>query len=84
MFFHNVNDKHLRHIHSFYKSEAAVCRRSSEQVFVNILQYLQKNNCVGVSFNEVIKKNSCTGEYPVNISKFLRTPFLQSTSDGCF
>ena len=31
-------------------AEAAVCRHSSKQVFLNILQYLQENTCVGVSF----------------------------------
>ena len=30
-----------------------------------------------------IKKRSGTGFFPVNFAKFLLTPFLQSTSDGC-
>ena len=32
-------------------SEAAICRCSSKEVFLNILQYSQEDACVGVSFD---------------------------------
>ena len=31
-----------------------------------------------------IKKETLTQVFPLNFAKFLRTPFLQNTSDGCF
>ena len=58
-----------------FKTEAVVQRCSVEKVFLEILQNSQEHFCARVSFLRCL---------PVNFAKFLRTPFLQNTSRGCF
>ena len=51
-----------------------------------------ENICARVSFNKVaglrpatfLKERIWHSCFPVNFAKFLRTPFLQNTSGGCF
>ena len=59
----------------FKVAEAATCRCSSKKLFVNILQYSQKNTCVGVSFKSCnfIKKRLFSCEY----CEILRTVFYR-------
>ena len=64
-----------------------------KKVLLEISQHLQENTCAKVSFlNKVaglkpltsLKERLLHRCYPVNFAKFLRTPFLQNTSSGCF
>ena len=54
-----------------------------KKVFLKNSQSLQKNNCVKVTFliTTLLKKRLCNRCFPVNLVKFLRTPFLQKTSE---
>ena len=59
------------------KIEAVIIRYSVKEVFLKILQNSQENPCARVSFSitlQLIKRlwHRC---FPVNIAKFLRTPF---------
>ena len=66
-------------------SEAAVCRCSSKQVLLEILQYSQENICVGVSFNKVVGLRPATLFQPDTKRDFntgvflwkLQTPFFK-------
>ena len=49
---------------------------------MEILKNSQNNTCARVSF--LINKRLLHRCFPVNFAKFLRTPFLQNTSGGCF
>ena len=69
--------------------EAVIQRCSVKQVFLEILQNLQEDTCARVSFliklqasglQLYLKKRLWRRCFPVNIEKFLRTPFLQNTS----
>ena len=68
------------------------------RLFIKILQYSHESTSVGkkqapeVSYQKVVLKNyakftvedlrnSC---FPANFAEFLRTPFLQNISGGCF
>ena len=67
-----VSKKHL--------IEAAVCRSSSKQVILKILQYSQESAMFKSLFNKValkffIKKRLQHRNFPVNIAQFLRTAF---------
>ena len=53
-----------------------------KKMFLEISQNSQENTCVRVSF--LLKKRPWHRCFPLNFAKFLRTPFLQSTSGGCF
>ena len=55
-------------------------RCSIKKVFIKILQNLQGNTFVGVSF--LIKKKIRHRRFPVNIARFLKSAFLQKTSGG--
>ena len=59
-------------------SEAVARRCSIKKVFLEILQNSQENTCARV------KKSLWHRCFPVNFAKFLSTPFLQSSSGGCF
>ena len=76
-------------------SEAVVRRRSIKKVLLEISQNSQDNTF----FNKVAerlffkfwhrpatlsKKSLWHRCFPVNLAKFLRTPFLQNSSGGCF
>ena len=52
---------------------------SSKQVFLKILSNSQEN--IYATLLIKILPQKC---FPVNFAKFLRTPFLQNTSTGCF
>ena len=59
-------------------------------VFLEILQNSQENACARDSFLiklhgwNFIKKEPLAQVFPLNFAKFLRTPLLQNTPDGCF
>ena len=61
-------------------------------VFRNFAKFTGKHLCQTFYFNKVtglrpailFKKRLWHRYFPVNFPKFLRTPFLQNTSDGCF
>ena len=67
-------------------TEAVVQRCSLKKVFLEILQNSQESTCVRVSFfnkiaglraDTLLKKRPGTGvNFPVNFTKFLRTPFF--------
>ena len=69
---------------SYFESqiEAVVWRLSIEKVFLEILQHSQENTCARVSFliKFFLKKRLWHRCFPVNVAKFLRTPFLQNIS----
>ena len=74
-------------------SEAVVRRCSVENLFLEISQNLQENNCARASFLEkrlglrpatLLKKRLWHRCFPVNFVKLLRALFLQNTSGGCF
>ena len=65
------------------KPEAVVQRCSAKKVFLKISQNSQENTCARISF--LIKFRPATLlEKRLWHSWFLRTPFLQNTSGGCF
>ena len=67
------------------EAEAVVQRCSVKKVFLEISQNSQENTCARVSFLiTLLKKRLWHRCFPVNFAKFLRTPFLQNTSGGCF
>ena len=63
-----------------------------EEVLRNFKKFTGKHLCQSLFFNKVaglrpatlLKKRLWHRCFPVNFVKFLRTPFLQNTSDGCF
>ena len=65
------------------------CRKG---VLSNFAKFTGKYLCQGLLFNKVaglrpatlLKKRLWHKCFPVNFTKFLRTPFLQNTSGGCF
>ena len=59
-------------------SEAVARRCSIKKVFLEILQNSQEKTCARV------KTGLWHRCFPVNFAKFLSTPFLQSSSGGCF
>ena len=72
------------------QTRTVVRRCSVKKMFLKFSQYSQEYTSLGVS-NKVagpkvnfIKKRLQYKCFPVNIGKFLRTPFLQNTSGGCF
>ena len=58
--------------------KAVVRGYSVKKVFLKISQYSQENT---YTWN---LKETLAQVFPVNFSKYLRTPFLQNTSGGCF
>ena len=68
---------------SVMEAVAQMC--SVKKVFLEISQNLQENICGRVSFLiKLLKRRLCHRYFPVNFKKFLRTPFSQSNSSGCF
>ena len=73
-------------------SGVAVRRCSFKESFLKISQYSKESTCAGVFFNEAaglqacnfIKKRLQHTYFPVNIAKFLKTPFLQTPSVAAF
>ena len=69
-------------------TEAVARRCSVKKVFLEISQNSQKNTCARVSFLISCRPEACNFIwkrlwhrcFPVNFTKFLRTPFLQNTS----
>ena len=63
-----------------------------QKVLLELSQYLQENTCARVSFlikvrpwpGTLLKKRLWHRCFPVNLAKFLRTPFSQITSGACF
>ena len=73
----------------FTMAGVVVQRCSVKKLFLKISQNSQENTCARVSSliklqPYVIKKETLARCFPVNFAKFLRTPFLQNTSGGCF
>ena len=72
--------------------EEVIQRCSIKIVFFEISQNSQENACARVSFLIKLQANSCNcikketlaRYFPVDLAKFLRTPFLQKNSGGCF
>ena len=78
--------------------EGHVIDRSSHRscsikgVLSNFAKFIGKHLCQSVFFNKVaglrpatlLKKRLKRRCFPVNFTKFTRTPFLQNTSGGCF
>ena len=76
-----------------HNTVAAVRRCSVKKVSLEITQHLQENTCARVSFliklqalkpATLFKRRLWHRCFPVNVAKFLRIPFLQNTSCGCF
>ena len=73
-------------------SEAVVRRCSIKKVVLEISQNSQESTCARDSFliklqawpSTLLKKSLWHRCFPVNYAKFLRTPFLQNSSGGCF
>ena len=65
-------------------SEAVAQRHSIKKVFLEISQNSQENTCARIFFNKVEKKRLQHRCFLANFTKFLRTPFLQNTSGGCW
>ena len=67
-------------------------RCSVEKYVLRNFAKSQKITCGRVSFNKVanlkpatlLKKRLWHRPFPVSFVKYLKTPFLQNTSDGCF
>ena len=55
-------------------AEGVIWRCSVKKVFLEILQNSRESTCARVSF--LLKKRLCHKCFPVNFSKFVRTPFL--------
>ena len=59
-------------------------------VLRNFAKFTGKHLCQSLFFNKVagaanlLKKRLWHRCFPMNFAKFLRTPFLQNTSGGCF
>ena len=61
-------------------------------VLGNFIKFTGKHLCQSLFFDKVtglrpatfLKKRLWHRCFPVNFAKFLRTPFLQNTSGGCF
>ena len=72
--------------------EAFAKRCPVKMVFLEISQNSKEYTSASLFFNKVagfsqqvfIKKETLTQRFPVNLAKFLRTPFLQSSSGGNF
>ena len=72
------------HEHDNVGGGAVTQRNSVKKVFLEIPQNSQKNTCARVSFFNnaglgpatIIKKRLWHMRFPVNLAKFLRTPFL--------
>ena len=58
----------------FLHAVAVAWRCSVKKVFLEILQNSRESTCARVSF--LLKKRLCHRCFPVNFSKFVRTPFL--------
>ena len=76
-----------------HNTVAVVRRCSVKKVSLEITQHLQENTCARVSFliklqalkpATLFKRRLWHRCFPVNVAKFLRIPFLQNTSCGCF
>ena len=83
----SINQGKLMEAFEFKK--AATRGALYEKVLLEILQNSQENNCARISFfpeflnlrpATLLKKRLWHRCFPVNFTKFLRTPFLQSTS----
>ena len=79
------------------KLEAFPFKSSRSEIFCkkcflrNFAKFIGKHLCQSLFFNKVagrpvtlLKKRLWYRCFPVNFAKFLRTPFLQNTSGGCF
>ena len=76
-------------MYGFSHSEAVVQRCSVRKLFWKISQSSQENTCARVFFLIKLQASTCNfikGKLWQRcfLVKFLRTPFLQSTSGGCF
>ena len=76
--------------HTQKQPPEVLCRKGVLRNFANLIG---KHLCQNLAFNKVaglisatlLKKRPLWQRYfPVNFPKFLRTPFLQNTSGGCF
>ena len=71
------------------QGSGGVCKKG---VLRNFAKFTGKHLCQRLFFNKVaglrpatlLKKSLWHRYFPVNFAKFLRTPFLTNTSDGCF
>ena len=85
-------------IFSFYEDHNKELTEAATEVFYvkgvlrNFTKFTGKHLCQSLFFNKVaglrpatlLKKRLWHRCFPVNFVKFLRTPFLQNTSGGCF
>ena len=57
-----------------------------KSVLENFANFIGKHLCKGLFFNKVggLRPTLLKGEFPVNVPKFLGTPFWQNTSRNCF
>ena len=71
----------LRAAEAVVQTEAVVQRCSVKRVFLEISQNSQESICARASF---LKKRLWHRCFPVNFTKFLRTPIFTERLCGCF
>ena len=85
----------MKHFHAISKpiqKHTAEVFRKKKGVLRKFAKFTRKHLCQGLFFNKVaglrpatlLKKRLWHRCFPVNFANFLRTPFLQNTSGGCF
>ena len=76
----------LKHRRSHWRcsERKGVVRNLSTFTGKHLCQSLFFDKCAGVSPATLLRKRLWHGCFLVNFEKFLRTPFLQNTSGGCF
>ena len=87
----NSSDQFILNANSWeLPSEAVVQTRSvKKNVLKNFTKFTRKHLCWGLFLikcrpEALSKKRSWQRCFPVNFSKFLRTPFIQNKFGGCF
>ena len=74
----------------FHEEDDDIIRSSLSQMFFkigilkNFATFTGKHLCWSLKACNFIKNRLLHRDFPVNIMKFLRTPFLQNVSSGCF
>ena len=75
---------------NYFRSSRQRCSIYEKGVFRSFVKFTGKHQCQSLFFVSeprpatLLKKRLLKRCFPVNFTKFLRTPFLQNTSDGCF
>ena len=82
------NDKQMPHEILFSllqkQSSGRVLRDFAKFTGKHLRQSFFFNKVAGLRPTTLLKKSLWRRCFPVNFAKFLRTPFTQNTSDGCF